>query len=388
MPADVADDARRRYARDVITWLRAPVGSTLSLGTPRESDAREQPTAFAQWLEAWQCWAGPGIVERRASQWRGLGAQELPARLHLAGPTELATLAGMAADWVRLCATDALLSATWPALGETAPALTLLRQVAALSDVEQHHLIALVRWFETHPASGLSPREVPVAGIDSKWIETRTAVIAGLLRAVRPGPHPSDFRTLTGLRGEPTRMRLRVLCPTLRAQIGGLCDIEAPVAELATLPFTPGVVLVVENQATALALRDRPGLVAIFKLGSSVALLGVLPWVRVAPVLYWGDLDTHGMTFLGRARAVLPQVASLLMDETTLLTHQAQWVEEAGQDLSPPHPALTEAEADVLRGLQHGRWGTRIRLEQERLHWPSVCQALDQAMAMLAAPTR
>lgn len=39
-------------------------------------------------------------------------------------------------------------------------------------------------------------------------------------------------------------------------------------------------------------------------------------------------------------------------------------------------PHLSEEEARLLQGLQDGRWGNRIRLEQERLDWPAVMQML------------
>ena len=70
------------------------------------------------------------------------------------------------------------------------------------------------------------------------------------------------FHSLCGLRAEPIRIRMRVLCPRLRSTVGGLCDIEAPIAELATLQLVPTVSLVVENLNTGIALPDIDGTVA------------------------------------------------------------------------------------------------------------------------------
>ncbi len=380
LPTDVVVLAQRRYTRDVAMWLRAPAGCALSLGSPREADARADPAAFAQWLNAWSTWSGPGRVVRESARWRGLGTQDLPSQLVLDAPADVAAVAQMDTDWAALCSVDTLLCGTWPALRAELPPLPAWRAVAVLPAVERRQLIALVSWLLAHPDSGLSPREVPVEGIDTKWIESRTDVIARMLRLLRPGPHPSDFRALCGFRADPVRLRIRVLCPALRAQLGGLRDIEAPLTELAAMPLRPDAVLVVENLATGLALADRHGVVAVPRLGYAISQLGQLPWVAHASVVYWGDLDTHGLTMLGRTRTHLPQLTSVLMDEATLLAHPTQWGVEGSQALGESYGALTAAELDLLVGLQQGRWGDRVRLEQERVHWPTAEAALDAVL--------
>jgi hypothetical protein len=63
---------------------------------------------------------------------------------------------------------------------------------------------------------------------------------------------------------------MRVLCPRLRTRVGGLCDIEAPIAELAALQLAPTISLVVENLNTGVALPDIDGTVAFMRLGLAV----------------------------------------------------------------------------------------------------------------------
>ena len=53
---------------------------------------------------------------------------------------------------------------------------------------------------------------------------------------------------------------MRVLCPRLRSGLGGLGDIEAPLGELARVSLRPQAVLIVENQATGVALPDMDGI--------------------------------------------------------------------------------------------------------------------------------
>ena len=92
-------------------------------------------------------------------------------------------------------------------------------------------------------------------------------------------------------------------------------------------------------------------------------------------VVYWGDLDTHGFDILDRLRTRFPTVRSILMDEATLLGHRGQWVEEP----SPTNRALahlTGPEKALYGDLVEDRFGTRIRLEQERVRFSLVERAL------------
>jgi hypothetical protein len=95
-----------------------------------------------------------------------------------------------------------------------------------------------------------------------------------------------------------------------------------------------------------------------------------LAWLKDLPIHYWGDIDTHGFAILNQLRHVLPQAQSLLMDEATLLAHQALW----GQEPQPTQANLTQltsAEQALYQKLQQGVFGKNIRLEQERIayHW-------------------
>ncbi len=122
---------------------------------------------------------------------------------------------------------------------------------------------------------------------------------------------------------------------------------------------------------TYLAFPTLPGSVVVF--GSGFALGGVrnLPWMDAKEVVYWGDLDTHGFEILDRLRARFPTVQSMLMDEATLLAHRGQWVEEP----SPTQRTLahlTKLEATLYRDLVEDRFGTNVRLEQERVRYSLV----------------
>jgi hypothetical protein len=64
------------------------------------------------------------------------------------------------------------------------------------------------------------------------------------------------------------------------------------------------------------------------------------------------------------------------MDETTLLQFSSLWTSEAKQFPAEDLPLLQPAERVVYQGLREHRWGHCVRLEQERIGWQVVMQAL------------
>jgi hypothetical protein len=79
---------------------------------------------------------------------------------------------------------------------------------------------------------------------------------------------------------------------------------------------------------------------------------------------------------LDKARQAWPQFSSMLMDPATLLAHRALWVDEPQPWSGSPPTLLRGDELVLFNGLQQGTWGQRLRLEQERLPWGLVLQAL------------
>jgi hypothetical protein len=246
----------------------------------------------------------------------------------------------------------------------------------------------LLQWFEANPNSLLYLRQLPVPGIDTKWVESRRTLVRDFVLATRGLVVGRDFYEVCGLRAAPATLRMRILCPELRQVAGGLCDIEAPIEELAQLKLRPQTLLVIENLATGLALPSMPGTVAFMKLGHAVSDLAHIPWLfgnhansgRPDRVLYWGDLDTHGFVILARARGLFPELRSVLMDEQTLLSGKDQWVLEASQAKVEHVDRLTQQEQKLYRELREQTHGSNVRLEQERLAWPRCLQALRDAM--------
>lgn len=380
LPAQAQAWLAKRYESRHREWLEGdgewPLG--LALGQPTERDFGADAAGVRAWVQAWGSWVGPGTLVWDERRWPRLGTQRLPARLELATPAEVAAWAGQAPRWARAGERAAALAGCWPQLA-SAPGLGRLFGVLAdWAPVDFERLVAVLDWLLAHPDSGLYLRQLPVAGLDSKWLEQRTGVVLELLALLRGAAPQGDFFEACGLRRAPHRLRLAVLCPVLRFSLGGLRDVEAPVADMASLPLRPRAVLVVENLASGLALPDMAGVVAFMRLGHAVGALAALPWLRGVPAYYWGDIDTHGLAILERARRALPGLRALLMDEATLLAHRALWGEEPQQHPHAPLEALSADERCLFEDLRGGRWAPRVRLEQERLPW-------DLALAAMAA---
>lgn len=386
-PEDVRARCKRQFAREHLAWLGGRAGSdetqTIALGAPTQNEAAAEPEAVRAWAAAWSAWESsrqPGTVTWETRQWPRLGTQRLPTALVICSLDDVAKLADEWRRWQRAAARFPLLAAvcTW-LLGLPTPQ-RLFDALADYCDADFERLLSLVRWVSEHPASGLHLRQLPVVGMDTKWVEQRRGLIIDLLhrRPVQTSTEEAgrDLYALLGLVRPPTRLRLRFLGDDLRRQVGGLCDIEAPVAELAALPIAPRLALVIENLESGLALPPLPGAVALMKLGHAVNLMRQLPWLQYCRVVVWGDIDTHGFAIMDRVRAVVPEAESMLMDRETLLSHRALWVEEPRPYEGPDLTRLNESERLVFDGLSGSCWGPNVRLEQERLPWSLVVSAL------------
>jgi len=98
---------------------------------------------------------------------------------------------------------------------------------------------------------------------------------------------------------------------------------------------------VVENIQTSLSFGELPESVLIMGLGYGVDIISSIPWVHSAECIYWGDIDTHGLSILAKARTFLPLMRSVLMDRGTLLEFTDLWVEEPEQCMVESRGGLT-----------------------------------------------
>ncbi len=378
MPEKVKDWLVRRYNTQHRAWLEGAGEWPLevNLGAPTEADFTSDISAVRHWVDAWANWRGAGEMRQESRRYMRLGSQTLPAMVILQGPEEVAAWCGQERRWHRAASRYASLVSRWPQFLERQGLARYFDVLADYTDADYARLQTTLAWMLTHPASGLYVRQLPLEGVDTKWLEKRRGLIVDLLGLLRGGEDGTDFYAACGLVRTPHRVRMRVLCPALRAQVGGLRDIEAPVEELATIQLTPQVLLMVENQETGVALPDMNGVVAFMRLGGAVSTLDAIPWLKGCPAVYWGDIDTHGLAILARARRVFPSARSVMMDAATLQRYAELTVQEPVQHVDAELAELTAEERDVFGGLRSGRWGVKLRLEQERITWPDALEAL------------
>lgn len=399
-PEALRTKLRTAWARNRHSWLIGGGEWPLVFSTkpPSEAQAQQQWSVFDTWLTRWQSETGAGGVEYADRSWPRLGSQRLPLRWAFGSPDDVAEELGEVGRWRQARERFGEMVAKFTpkmhrifqgAEAGAAPcepsgwAQILSRSfdlLADLGDQDFKRLMFALEWLREHPDSGLFLREVPIAGIDSKWIEPYRGVIGAWLAALSGVDPTLGFHAVSGLRPMPDRVRLRILDPALRAMVGGLGDIAAPWKAVALLNLPVRRAIIVENLATGLAFADLPDTVVFMARGYAVEPFADIPWIREVPVLYWGDIDTHGLAILDRLRGYLPQVRSIMMDEETLRHFQTLCVEEARPSQAVELARLTEAESILYTALRSGSHGIRARLEQERIAWDWAWRRVNDAI--------
>ncbi|MEO7147697.1 MAG: Wadjet anti-phage system protein JetD domain-containing protein, partial [Terrimesophilobacter sp.] len=358
---DARQRARKVVERDQRQW--AALGGDgarleIVLHPPTERGAQADVERAIAWTRSWRELASiePLLevtwVERH---WPSAGRQSVPERCVLRGADAIASFAGksVAREWRTLRDRAERLRSVFapefhsePGVAPVSvpasdfdstlaePAATVDPLAAAirthgrilqlLPEADFETLINVVAWLAEHPASGWRIRQLPIRGIDTKWLERHRSIVEGLHTAV-------TGRDSLGLLAPPSQVRVRFLDPTLRP--GGICDVIAPVEELAALNVAPSTIFVFENLETVLAMPDLPGAVVVHGSGYAAQRLSAIPWIRGGKIVYWGDLDSDGFAILHALRSGCTSVTSVLMDEEALLAYRDLWVPE-------PKPAV------------------------------------------------
>lgn len=375
-PADVQAQLETRFKNQHREWL-AGGGSwplTIGLNPPTEAEAMAALASARLWAEEWAAWCGPGSVQMETRSWGKLGAHTVPVTIVFNGPADVAALLGEGGRWSQALQRYAELTGRWPAMAPRAA--RHFTEMASYSDSDWHRLLDVLGWLQANRGAGLFARQLPIRGVDTKWLEARASLVKALLGLVH-AQVDGDLFQAWGIRTLPATMRVLVLCPRLRQMVAGLRDLTVPQAELATWPLRPSRVLITENLQSTLGMPNLEGVVAIVRLGYRLDALGALSWVEAAEdIVYWGDIDTHGFAMLSIARARLPKLRSILMDVATVESHRELLVhDDDGQGLVAAG-SLTASEQACYVALREGRWGAGARLEQERIGWSYVLETL------------
>lgn len=404
LPAEVLETLGGRYDRLWVDWVCGVRADTeprsVTTGSVRPDDAKRDRAGVGAWIAAWIAFEAvhPDVVVTWVPLVTDAGRQDVPKALRVRDGADLAALLGRADHWQRATQWCRALAAEWD--GPTVR--SVLRSAVRRSTDEIAPVLAVARWLRENPRSGLMPRQLPVEGIQTKWVATRYGLLAPLVRSDAPTEdvldrrrisEPSDGTTVEdqkdaarldvlGLKARPSYVRLAVLDPALRGRVGGLRHLAVAVDELSSLAWRPAHVVVIENLETAVTLPDIDGTVVIHSLGHNLEPLRDLGWARDAErVTYWGDVDAEGLAILDRVRAMGYEVTSVLMDVETV---EANLRFAGSEERAPRHPELshlTEAEQQLYTALVEDRWRPWFRLEQERLPLELGAAALRAAAA-------
>jgi hypothetical protein len=380
-PADLVAVLRRRW--DTGQYLQAYARANewepivLPVRGPNADELLHRFEEVRKWVAAFEAGIDRSFqVEYRTLGGRHVGANRIPARVRVADFAALCSLLGTTEDARILEQLMARTRARLPVLTEWAAAhpRALLEHRDAWDRV-----LATVEWIGAHDSSAMYVRQIDVEGVDTKFVERHQKLLSELLHLVlapeRVDPSQVEFARRFRFLSKPLYTRFRILDPDLSPFPTGITEISLRTDELVRLDVGAATVFVVENEVTYLALPPIPRAVAVFGGGYASAGLAGVPWLRDREIVYWGDIDTYGFDILSRLRGHLPQVHSILMDRETLLFHRAHWSIE-NSPTRRPLAHLSDAEQALYQDLVSDVYGMGVRLEQERVRFSKVQEAL------------
>lgn len=367
-PEQLVADIVRRLKN---TWASTVAGSAQEPAWPHSFPIGQLSSAAlatdfataAEQASRWRDWAGAhGLpLQWRARRIAGTD-QQLPTHVYVEDIDIAArTCAG---EWPERIARGrrraAVLATRYPHLAQ--PDRTLVA-VDKLSDIDFDLLCRAADWFADHDATGLTPRQVPIAGLHAKWLNTRRGLVRDL----------ADVQDLRLAPDHPPRIHFTYLDPDHRSAGGRVHDC-ATVGDRVELPYPPQIVIISENKDTALHFPDLAGAVSVEGVGRGGSTAAAFDWITQAPrIFYWGDMDADGLEILDGFRAAGVPAASILMDPAAYEAWErfGTDVDQHGRPLAsrPARPVLhlTDAERALYERLVSPSWPRHRRIEQERI---------------------
>jgi hypothetical protein len=395
-PDEITTSMRARFERDYPDWARGrgiwPI--RIPLMPPTSAERSTDPVACHAWAKLWDHYTGTGTIERSTLRFP-TGLHAMPKTLVLDSPLAVASVHPSTREtWIRCGERLTRLQRVFP----KARFDRVIRRLTEMDADNFQRLVATVSWLDAHPTSGLMLRQLPIEGVDTKWLGKNKSLVLALLGAEddladeaaneTDGPASARMRLheRLGLRVPPDLIQIAVLDPEMRSMVGGLRHFAAPVEDLNASGLRPRTVVILENKETGYAITgDLAGTVVCHGAGFSIVNYALVTWIRNAPqVIYWGDIDAPGLQFVSDLRGLGIAARTVLMDRATLERYRHLAVTGAGParhelpNLKPPELQL------YAHLVQHAAdHGTGLLLEQERIPW---AQAYQQLTDMIGTP--
>lgn len=351
------------------TWNLTAIGDTgpwpyqFPLGRPTSNDLLHNFGRVQQWAFTWSDWATAHSLDLAwGGRKSGSTHQELPTHLVVPNADAAAAVAGH--GWPQRLnrgrARYQQLAAQFP----DAPLAKVVRDVDGWSQVDFDLLMVAAHWFQVNPASGRSPRQVPIEGMHSKWLNTHKPQVAAL----------AGLDDLGLIEPRTTAIAFTYLDPEHRATGARLHDSVIP-GDRVQPAYAPQVVIITENKDTAILFPQVPEAITVQGGGKAgPALISQIGWMRdAAHVIYWGDLDADGFEIVNSYRERGVPVRTILMDLAAVDGYRqfATAVDAKGQPLRRsdrrPLPHLTCPERTAYEAITDTSRDWPIRIEQERI---------------------
>jgi len=384
-PADIRAQVQKLWDRGVVPTSVCGDESIfplrLRMKGPGSKELSERFPEVRDWIALLTRGAGKYRIEWKTINHRTLGANEIPAKLWVDSMDDCLDLIGRHREATHL---QELVSLTQETRPEVLPWVErhLLKVLELAGDWER--LLHVITWLRNHPRPGVYLRQVDLPGVHTKFIEGHRGVLTDLLDFALP-PEVVDqeagrgigcFCRRYGFRDKPLRVRFRILDPQL-SLIPTTTDQDITLSReaFAQLDIAATRVFITENEINFLAFPPCPQSMVIFGAGYGFDNLAEARWLGTRDIHYWGDIDTHGFAILNQWREFFPHTTSFLMDQETLLAHRELWGIEPRPETAELG-RLTPQETTLYQNLCTNRWDDRVRLEQERIGFGFLMDAL------------
>ena len=338
----------------------------INLKRPSEKTIRSD---FEQIRSAIKALESSGLpLEYRSFQFAALGEQRLPVAVVFETREAYLTILGLEERFDRFVAESEVVVEAFPTLR---PLLTDKPKLIESYSGAWQHIVAVCRYLIAHPNPHIYLRELPIEGVDTKFITTHKKVLDLLLTHLLPTEaYDTTVTTLSnggfeakyGFLTPPPMIRFRLLDPA--DAIAGQMDLALPKSAFDRLHTEVERIFVVENLATFLAFPYVPKSMVIFGSGYGARYLKDARWIAERSLYYWGDLDSHGFAILSQFRTLFPHTRSLMMDRQTADRFAHLAVEEPKEKrYEGVAEGLTQEERVLFEDLRQ----KAFRLEQERI---------------------
>jgi len=212
-------------------------------------------------------------------------------------------------------------------------------------------VLEVKNFFKQNPGPGIYIRELPVRGVDSKFIQNHKKVIDKILMQVCE--YDKNVKTLSNY-GFERKYFLKYPKPRIRIKNKEWDDIEINVEDLKK--FKEKKLFIIENLQTYLAFPVIEGYMTVFGGGFKAGVLKGLDYEAI----YWGDIDTAGFAILSMVRSFI-KTESFLMDLNTFKNFEDLAVDDIKKEYGRLN--LTAEEFKCYNFIK----AENKRLEQERI---------------------